>query len=515
MTLRPGKVVELTCGDFLRVEKIENQLVVNNSTTDIKSEIFLRGILFARATKLRFLQNKENEVVIIEEEARVKLFDIRCSRRLIITNAPIPVYRREGLLVCRWVWGIKDEMKYEGIVRRITEDEADEKYRYDNNLLKEQWRHEKIEELREQEEKRRQAAIRRIAESKARRSEVDLTRDCFLSVEYKSARTVQSAGVTVFSNQSRPLNTIIPSTPRKALPQDTDEGYYTGKRQSKSNHTLPSPQNSLAVIKRNLFPGSSSNRDRPLLILDEEEDDMPLLRLHREDTFTNCLTGDTLRASHLVQLHHVKSASSVPLKPSDSTLASPISLLPETVVKAPTQSQTKTRKSKDTIPKYTFGDAFCGAGGMSRAADMAGFRVTWGVDHDAAAIEAYRMNFRKASCYHASIDQFLTNLEECILIDVLHLSPPCQPYSPAHTRDGKNDESNQAALFSISEFLVASRPRYAIVEQTDGILNKSDFLSGLLLQFSDKGFSLAYKVLHGAEYGVPQTRKRLFVIAAG
>ena len=52
------------------------------------------------------------------------------------------------------------------------------------------------------------------------------------------------------------------------------------------------------------------------------------------------------------------------------------------------------------------------------------------------------------------------------------------------------------------------------LEQTDGLLNRPEWFRSLVMMFTDLGFSLSWKVLHGVEYGVPQTRKRLFLLAA-
>ena len=82
---------------------------------------------------------------------------------------------------------------------------------------------------------------------------------------------------------------------------------------------------------------------------------------------------------------------------------------------------------------YTFGDAFCGAGGLSCGAREAGLSIRWAFDLSTHAVTTYGRNFPGVLLENASIYDFLTNDDEFLRVDVLHCSPPCQPFSPAHT----------------------------------------------------------------------------------
>jgi DNA (cytosine-5)-methyltransferase 1 len=59
-------------------------------------------------------------------------------------------------------------------------------------------------------------------------------------------------------------------------------------------------------------------------------------------------------------------------------------------------------------------------------------------------------------------------------VDVLHISPPCQTWSMAHTVPGRNDDANSASLFSVRELLLLGRPRVATMEQVTGLVRKDD-----------------------------------------
>jgi hypothetical protein len=119
--------------------------------------------------------------------------------------------------------------------------------------------------------------------------------------------------------------------------------------------------------------------------------------------------------------------------------------------------------------RYTYGDAFSGAGGCSAGARMAGLEIKWAFDADPEICEVYSQNFPSTNVIAASVDKFL-ELKCLGNVDVLHLSPPCQTWSQAHTNPGRNDDANSAALFSVYELLKAHRPRIATLEQVTGLI---------------------------------------------
>ena len=163
--------------------------------------------------------------------------------------------------------------------------------------------------------------------------------------------------------------------------------------------------------------------------------------------------------------------------------------------------------------RYTFGDGFCGAGGVSRGAKAAGLRVHWSFDFDKAAIESYQKNFHETMCWHCSADIFVA-LEEELKVDVLHLSFPCQPFSPAHTRPGRNDDANEASFFSLEAILKKARPRVLMVEETFGLLRTEDrvrWFPAMIQTFTKLGYSVRWKIFNFLDFGLPGRRLRLMV----
>ena len=167
--------------------------------------------------------------------------------------------------------------------------------------------------------------------------------------------------------------------------------------------------------------------------------------------------------------------------------------------------------------RYTFGDGFCGCGGASRGAYGAGLRIAWGFDQDPHAIATYHANFPNARCEGIAVNDFITALNEDYKVDVLHLSPPCQTFSPAHTRPGSNDESNGASFLAIEELLKKVKPRIVTLEETFGLTRIHDHLpwfNAMIQSMTKLGFSVRWKVFNLQDFGLPQPRRRLFLFAS-
>ncbi|KAG4283334.1 DNA (Cytosine-5-)-methyltransferase [Fusarium proliferatum] len=171
---------------------------------------------------------------------------------------------------------------------------------------------------------------------------------------------------------------------------------------------------------------------------------------------------------------------------------------------------------------YMVFDCFSGAGGVTCGAKLAGFKVLHAVDSNSEAIETYKANHPGVGVLHMPVDEVISNssvLEGVLkggLVDVLHCSPPCQPFSPAHTRASERDQDNVDALFACCELVKRLRPRIVTVEQTFGLTRPghSHILHTFLSDFTQHGYSIRYRVARLWVWGVPQKRKRLLIIAA-
>ncbi|KAI0968800.1 S-adenosyl-L-methionine-dependent methyltransferase [Xylaria arbuscula] len=166
--------------------------------------------------------------------------------------------------------------------------------------------------------------------------------------------------------------------------------------------------------------------------------------------------------------------------------------------------------------RYTADDMFCGARGASRGIQQAGLQLNVACDLDETACRTYRGNFPRALLNQMNIFNFIELNTSTPFSDFLHISPPCQVFSPAHTCLGKNDEANVAALYACGEVLQKRRPRICTGEQTFGLLfdRNEEFFNALVGQYTALGYSFSWDILHFVEYGMPSTRRRLIWIAS-
>jgi DNA (cytosine-5)-methyltransferase 1 len=158
----------------------------------------------------------------------------------------------------------------------------------------------------------------------------------------------------------------------------------------------------------------------------------------------------------------------------------------------------------------TYGDAFCGAGGATRGAVMAGLQVLWGFDFSKHACQSWRANFPYARCYEKEAHSFVSEALQAkhrgnsnlMKVDVCHLSPPCQFFSPAHTIDGKDDEMNVASLFAVQSVIAVSKARVVTLEQTFGIIcpRFRFYFNALIQMFTANDFSVRWAVIPLAQW---------------
>ncbi|KAG8161256.1 hypothetical protein KVR01_009520 [Diaporthe batatas] len=172
--------------------------------------------------------------------------------------------------------------------------------------------------------------------------------------------------------------------------------------------------------------------------------------------------------------------------------------------------------------RFTFGDTFCGAGGVSRGAVMAGFKLVFGVDNCPAACATYRRNFPGAHTFEQHITDWINDAAihwTTHPIDILHLSPPCQPFSPqsySHASAGRVNELAQDAFTACEKIIDKCRQRLLTLEETFGITHDTHegFMNNLVQGLTELGYSVRWKVVPLVEYGLPQTRKRFIMIGS-
>ena len=151
-------------------------------------------------------------------------------------------------------------------------------------------------------------------------------------------------------------------------------------------------------------------------------------------------------------------------------------------------------------------DLFCGAGGLSLGFATAGFEVS-GIDNCADAVATYSENLGSAECKHIDASAALPRA------DVLIAGPPCQPWSRAGKRLGKEDLRD--GLAATIAAVKAVEPRAVVIENVPAIArgNGRPRLDQLISSLEDLGYAIKEGVLNAADFGVPQNRRRVFILA--
>ncbi|CAG8445610.1 13589_t:CDS:2 [Dentiscutata erythropus] len=171
----------------------------------------------------------------------------------------------------------------------------------------------------------------------------------------------------------------------------------------------------------------------------------------------------------------------------------------------------------DHLP--TVGDLFCGAGGLSLGAKMAGFRVKWGLDNERNATETYKLNHEDAMVYTLDVYDFIENhiRRKTHKVDVLLAAPPCQGYTMANTRGNIIDMTNNMVLtLTVPLVLNKLKPKVLVFENVRGFFNKSksdEMFKMFINDIQDIGYKIETNILKATNFGICQRRERFFLIA--
>lgn len=154
-------------------------------------------------------------------------------------------------------------------------------------------------------------------------------------------------------------------------------------------------------------------------------------------------------------------------------------------------------------------DLFSGCGGLSLGFQNAGFQINAAFDNWDPAIKVYRDNFEHP-IYNVDLGKpdVVTDVEK-LKPQVIIGGPPCQDFSSA----GKRDETLGRADLTISFANIIShcRPEWFVMENVERI-TKSRILKDAIQIFKNAGYGISYDVLDASLCGVPQIRKRFFLI---
>jgi DNA (cytosine-5)-methyltransferase 1 len=167
-------------------------------------------------------------------------------------------------------------------------------------------------------------------------------------------------------------------------------------------------------------------------------------------------------------------------------------------------------------------DFFSGCGGTSAGLRDAGMDIVLGIDLDVDALATYGANFPEASFLNADITKTRTNkikkyVESCRPHPILFCGcAPCQPFSKQNAAPDRKD-GRRSLLPHFGRFVRYYKPDFVLIENVPGIQNVSrsgSLLRTFLKLLDTMEYQYTVGIVDCRDYGVPQTRKRLVVMAS-
>lgn len=164
-------------------------------------------------------------------------------------------------------------------------------------------------------------------------------------------------------------------------------------------------------------------------------------------------------------------------------------------------------------------DFFCGGGGMTKGLIDAGINVVFGLDYNPACQATYENNnhipylnqdiSQVTGAYLQEVYPILNDSDDLLLVGCA----PCQPFSSQ-----RHSEVEHVAVNLLNEFgrLVAELlPAHVLVENVPGIEKRGEAVfARFLTTLTQHNYAYEYHVLNAKDYGVPQNRRRLILIAS-
>ncbi|MDR2256963.1 MAG: DNA cytosine methyltransferase [Arthrobacter sp.] len=170
----------------------------------------------------------------------------------------------------------------------------------------------------------------------------------------------------------------------------------------------------------------------------------------------------------------------------------------------------------DQLTEIAAIDLFCGAGGLSLGLKQAGIEIVAGYDLDPACEYPYTQNLKA--------DFVLANVGDVTGEDLLKRWPegkirllagcaPCQPFSSHRRGADTSDEVNWDLLSHFARLVEESMPHLVTMENVVR-LGKMPVFDAFVAKLKQLGFHVEFGTLYGPEFGLPQERRRLVLVAS-
>lgn len=187
-----------------------------------------------------------------------------------------------------------------------------------------------------------------------------------------------------------------------------------------------------------------------------------------------------------------------------------------------TEKASSEKRSKVKRQQPTALDLFAGAGGLTVGLQRAGFRVAAAIEIDDLAADTYTLNHPEVELFRADIRSLSprdvarqAGLKEGSL-DLVAGCPPCQGFSTLRTMNGSRhvEDLRNSLVLDYVRFVRELRPKALLMENVPGLLLEPA-MAIALDEIEELGYPVAQaaRVLDAADFGVPQRRRRLVMVA--
>ena len=163
-------------------------------------------------------------------------------------------------------------------------------------------------------------------------------------------------------------------------------------------------------------------------------------------------------------------------------------------------------------------DVFSGCGGLSQGAKLAGIKLKYANEIDSYSAQTYLAN-------HPEVKMFQTDIKKLKGKDlkvpknetiVLFGGPPCQGFSYSNQRTRSKDNENNWLFEEFVRIAKEISPEWIVFENVGGFSNSINgfFFDQTKLKFQKLGYRVTPLILNALDYGVPQNRKRVFIVCS-
>jgi len=180
------------------------------------------------------------------------------------------------------------------------------------------------------------------------------------------------------------------------------------------------------------------------------------------------------------------------------------------------------RSLGEKIPKGLCVDLFCGAGGLSEGLEQAGHNTILSSDSNTNMCETFQFNNPKTRVIQSDlhnkedVENLLENIESELngrTLQLLAGGPPCQGFSTA----GKWNPADvrNSLLFKTLDLIRGLEPEYVLLENVPGLrsMQKGKLLESFIGSLESEGYKTQTYLLKAEQFGVPQRRRRIFIVA--